>query len=396
MEIKRFLSLFKWVLAILEVLLIIPCFVISYLSRYSNRKIDVGLGPEPLISNVYHKKALIQNGYSAETFVSEVYFITNEFDINLSRWRSNLLTAVLIPFYLFFRCLFRYKSLFIYFHGGPLWTTRILDRFEPHFYRMAKIRVVVMPYGSDVQVLTRSKNLYFKHTVSIDYPNFRKYRRRVSNSVDRWTRHADWVISGCEWVDYMYHWDTLMLAHFSIDLDRWNPTKQGAEIGRAEKLRILHAPNHVAIKGTKALVDAVETLKKEGLNIELVLMRGVPNSEIQKAIESVDLVADQFVIGWYAMFAMEAMAMEKPVLCYLREDLIDLYVKAGLVRREEIPIINTNLLEIKEKIRWVYSHREELIKIGERGREFVKNHHSTERIGEVFRNILTSLGLSSS
>ena len=396
MEIKRFLSLFKWVLAILEVLLIIPCFVISYLSRYSNRKIDVGLGPEPLISNVYHKKALIQNGYSAETFVSEVYFITNEFDINLSRWRSNLLTAVLIPFYLFFRCLFRYKSLFIYFHGGPLWTTRILDRFEPHFYRMAKIRVVVMPYGSDVQVLTRSKNLYFKHTVSIDYPNFRLYRRRVSKSVDRWTRYADWVIAGCEWVDYMYHWDTLMLAHFSIDLERWTPTKQGAEIGRAEKLRILHAPNHVAIKGTKALVDAVETLKRDGFGIELVLMRGVPNSEIQKAIESVDLVADQFVIGWYAMFAMEAMAMKKPVLCYLREDLIDLYVKAGLVRREEIPIINTNLLEIKEKIRWVYSHREELIKIGERGREFVKNHHSTERIGEVFRNILTSLGLSSS
>ena len=396
MEIKRYFSSFKWVLAILEVLLIIPCFVISYLSRYSSRKIDVGLGPEPLISNVYHKKALIQRGYSAETFVSEVYFITDEFDINLSRWRSNLLTAVMIPFYLFLRCLFRYKSLFIHFHGGPLWTTIILDRFEPHFYRMAKIRVVVMPYGSDVQVLTRSKNLYFKHTVSIDYPNFRLYRRRVSKSVDRWTRYADWVIAGCEWVDYMYHWDTLMLAHFSIDLERWTPTKQGAEIGRAEKLRILHAPNHVAIKGTKALVDAVETLKREGFGIELVLMRGVPNSEIQKAIESVDLVADQFVIGWYAMFAMEAMAMEKPVLCYLREDLIDLYVKAGLVRREEIPIINTNLLEIKEKIRWVYSHREELIKIGERGREFVKNHHSTERIGEVFRNILTSFGLSSS
>ena len=396
MEIKRYFSSFKWVLAILEVLLIIPCFVISYLSRYSSRKIDVGLGPEPLISNVYHKKALIQRGYSAETFVSEVYFITDEFDINLSRWRSNLLTAVMIPFYLFLRCLFRYKSLFIHFHGGPLWTTIILDRFEPHFYRMAKIRVVVMPYGSDVQVLTRSKNLYFKHTVSMDYPNFRKYRRRVSKSVDRWTRYADWVIAGCEWVDYMYHWDTLMLAHFSIDLERWTPTKQGAEIGRAEKLRILHAPNHVAIKGTKALVDAVETLKREGFGIELVLMRGVSNSEIQKAIESVDLVADQFVIGWYAMFAMEAMAMKKPVLCYLREDLIDLYVKAGLVRREEIPIINTNLLEIKEKIRWVYSHREELIKIGERGREFVKNHHSTERIGEVFRNILTSLGLSSS
>jgi len=393
MKIKNFLYLFKWILAIPEIILIIPCFIISYLSRYSNRRIDVGLGPEPLISNVYHKKALIQHGYSAETFVSDVYFITNEFDINLNKWRSHLVTAAIIPFYLFLRCLFRYKALFIHFHGGPLWTTTILDRFEPCFYRMAKIRMVVMPYGSDVQVLTRSKNLFFKHTVSKDYPQFRKDRRRVSNSIDRWTRYADWVISGCEWVDYMYHWDTLMLAHFSIDLERWTPSKQESERDNSKKLRILHAPNHVAIKGTKALVGAVETLKKEGLDIELILLRGVPNSEIQKAIQSVDLIADQFVIGWYAMFAMEAMAMKRPVLCYLREDLIDLYTKAGLIMRDEIPIINTNMFEIEEKIRWAYSHREELIEIGEKSREFVRNHHSTERIGEVFRNILTPLGL---
>ena len=393
MGIKRFLFLGKWVLIILEVLLIGPCFVVSFLSRYSNRKIDVGLGPEPLISNVYHKKALIQQGYSAETFVSEVYFITNEFDINLSEWHSNVLTAVVIPFYLFGRCIFSYKSLFIYFRGGPLGTTRVLSCFEPHFYRIANIRIVVMPYGSDVQVLTRSKNLYFKHTLSMDYPNFRRDRRLVSDRVDRWTRYANWVISGCEWVDYMYHWDTLMLAHFSIDLKRWSPTKQDAEVGREDKLRILHAPNHVAIKGTKALVEAVERLKKAGFNVELVLMRGVSNSEIQKAIESVDVVADQFVIGWYAMFAMEAMALRKPVLCYLREDLIDLYVKAGLVRREEIPIINTNLLEIEDNIRWIYSHRQELIAIGEKSRTFVSDHHSLERIGGVFGNILISLGL---
>ena len=38
-------------------------------------------------------------------------------------------------------------------------------------------------------------------------------------NIDRWTTHSDHVISGCDWVDYMHHWDTLMSAHFSIDIE---------------------------------------------------------------------------------------------------------------------------------------------------------------------------------
>lgn len=386
----------KGILIFLEILLIIPCYVISYLSRYYHRKIDVGLGPEPLINNVYHKKALMQHGYSAETFVSNVYFITDEFDFSLHKWRSYSLIKILIPLFLFLRCLFRYKSLFIYFHGGPLWYGRMLNHFEPHFYKLANIKVVVMPYGSDVQVLSRSNNLYFKHTMSMDYPGFRERSRQIGASIDRWTRHADWVISGCEWVDYMYHWNTLLLGHFSIDLGRWSTTTRRLELSEKAEFRILHAPNHPAIKGTKALLEAVDMLKKEGLNIELVLIRNAPNSEIRKAMENVDLVADQFVVGWYAMFAIEAMAMKKPVLCYLRDDLIDLYLKAGLVSRNEIPILNTNILQIAERIRWAYLHRDELIGIGEKGRDFVEKHHSTEKIGKIFADILNAIGVSPS
>ena len=147
------------------------------------------------------------------------------------------------------------------------------------------------------------------------------------------------------------------------------------------------------IKGTDALIGATELLKSEGLDIELILMRGVPNDEIRKAMADVDLVADQFVMGWYAMFAIEAMAMGKPVLCYLRNDLVELYVKAGLVTEGEIPLINTDLLEIASKIRWAYDNREALREIGEKGREFVQKHHSTEHVGGIFTKILNEIGI---
>jgi glycosyltransferase involved in cell wall biosynthesis len=269
---------------------------------------------------------------------------------------------------------------------------KLLYPLEPFFYKLAKIKIVVMPYGSDVQVLTRCKNLYFKHAVICDYPKLKNNHARIRKNIERWTNYAHWVISGADWVEYMYHWDTLMLGHFSIDMERWAPTgSKGHE--ESGKLRILHAPNHTTIKGTDALIDAIELLKREGLDIELILLRGVPNAEIRKTMENVDLVADQFVIGWYAMFALEAMAMEKPVLCYLRDDLLDLYVKADLVTEDEIPLINTGLLEIAAKIRWAYDNREELRAIGKKGREFVQKHHSTEHVGSVFAEILNKLGI---
>jgi glycosyltransferase involved in cell wall biosynthesis len=363
------------------------------ISRYLKRDIDVGLGPLPLINNVYHKKALQQAGFSAETFVSKTFFITDEFDLDLTPWQKNAFLKRCVPYYLFCRALFRYRVLFIYFNGGPLLPKKyVLHALEPIFYKLAKLKIVVMPYGGDIQVLTRTKNLYFRHTMTRDYPKFFKYYTLNRKNIDRWTWYANWVIGSGDNVEYMYHWDTLMLVHFSIDAERWAPVERKRN-NESSKLRILHAPNHPMIKGTDALIKATELLKSEGLDLELILLRGVPNDKIRKAMAEVDLVADQFVMGWYAMFAIEAMAMGKPVLCYLREDFVELYVKAGLVTEGEIPLINTDMLDIASKIRWAYDNREELRGIGEKGREFVQKHHSTEHVGRIFAEILNKLGI---
>ena len=377
----------------IDILLAIPFFCACIIARYVKRNIDVGLGPEPLINNVYHKKALRQAGFSAETFAYKTFYITNEFDLDLTKWHANTFLKHCIPYYLFCRAIFRYRVLFIYFNGGPLITKKyVLRTLEPFFYKLANVKIVVMPYGSDIQVLTRSRNLYFRHTVGCDYPKFWKDYGRNRRNIDRWTRHSNWVLGGADWVEYMYHWDSLMLGHFSIDTERWAPTERE---GKKEdvNLRILHAPNHLKIKGTDALIAAIDLLKQDGLHLELILLRGVPNDEIRKAMDEADLVADQFVIGWYAMFAIEAMAMEKPVLCYLREDLVELYVKAGLVTEDEIPLINTDLREIVGKIRWAYYNREELKAIGRKGREFVLKHHSVQHVGRAFAEILDEIGI---
>lgn len=383
----KFLS--SIVILMLEIFLLPFFLIVALLSRFYTNKVDVGLGPHPLINNVYHKKAILSMGYTVLTYVYNPYHITSDFDIIVKdRFSSLWLLGRLFSLFYLFLLPFKFKILYIYFNGGVFGYSRfLLWRVEPFLYKLAGIKVVVMPYGSDVQDMSRSNNLLFKQAMTIDYPNVSHRRSKVVRQIDLWTLHADHVISGCEWVDYMYHWDTLMISHFSIE-----PPAQVdvPSIPRNNNFKILHAPNHKSIKGTDKLVEAVNVLQQEGYEIELVMLEKVPNDKVLSTIASVDLVADQFVIGWYAMFAIEALSLGKPVMCYLREDLLQLYTASGLLE-EPLPIINANQINVIEKLRWAIENRERVSEIGKSGPEFVQRYHSIEYIGKVFHKINTSI-----
>ncbi len=376
-------------------------FLLAFFSRFKEKQIDVGIGPEPLINNVYHKKSLEKFGYSAETYVTALYYITDDFDIVFADDRNQQGNR----YFLFFldqikklhACiyvLYHYKALYLYFNGGVFsFLPGFLWRVEPYLYRLAKIKTVVMPYGGDVQDMSRSKNLLFKHFMSIDYPLHRLRRRVVQQKIDLWTSMADFVLSGVEWVDYMHHWDMLMLGHFSIDVEKIHPGRFIKENKERKTFIVLHAPNHRAIKGSRYLEDAISLLKNEGLDIELKIIQKVSNQEILEAINNSDLIADQFIVGWYAMFAIESMALSKPVLCYLRKDLLQLYEDTLLLEHDEMPLINCPVDNIYSIIKELYYNREKLEEIGLKSREYVVKHHSLDAIGKYFVQINKSIGL---
>jgi hypothetical protein len=386
---RKLLILCKYILfSIVSFPLALIFLFLALISRYTPRKIDIGLGPEPMINNVYHKRALNFMGYSSETFVNQLYFITSQFDVICTLPHISSL-------YLGARALFRYKCLYIYFNGGPFaWTP--LRTLEPYLYKAAGIKVLVMPYGGDIQDMALCRNLLFKNAICRDYPGITRKRKTVAYRVDRWSRHADHIISGCDWVDYMWRWDTLCLAHFSVDTDELTPPEGAYESLNTRTITILHAPNHTAIKGTQFFIKAVEDLKAEGYSVELKLVQKMPNHELRKLIRAADIIADQLVIGCYAMFAIEGMAAGKPVLCYLREDLRELYEFAGLIDPGEIPLVNCDHQTVKESIRHLLDNLELIPKIGQASRSYVVKHHSIQAIGRMFDKANSQMGISPS
>src|SRR5687768_14912265 len=97
----------------------LPLVVLAALvARAVPRRFDVGLGPQPLINNIYHKRALALAGYSAETFVSHVWHITADFDVRFDTTvlgRSGQLRRLVLAPWIFAWSAARYRCLVVYF-----------------------------------------------------------------------------------------------------------------------------------------------------------------------------------------------------------------------------------------------------------------------------------------
>ena len=139
------------------------------------------------------------------------------------------------------------------------------------------------------------------------------------------------------------------------------------------------------MKGSRFLIKAVEELQAEGVAVELQLVQGVQNSTVRELLKNCDIAADQFIVGWYALFAIEAMSMGKPVLTYLHPDYVELYSLFSFAG--ECPIVNTPVSAIKENIRQLVADRQQRIALGRLGREYVRKYHSLEAIGAMFDSV---------
>lgn len=356
-------------------------------------------GTIPMINMKYHSQAMRKLGYESSTVVAHIYDIHSREDydvltselVDAKPWAKHLprLARKLVEPYVTFAWAIRNFDIFTIYTTGTILRLTPLKYRELQLLHRAGKKVVLLAYGADVQVMSRFRGLPFKHAMCMDYPQYTRQEAQTLRDMEYCVANSDHVMSGVDWVDYMPRWDSLNAGHFAIDTAQWTPAPEPAEREPDRPIVIFHAPNHRELKGTRFLIAACEELVAEGEPIELRLVERVPNTEIRRQLAEADIVADQFIVGWYALFAIEAMAMAKPTLCFLREDLLELYTLYSFAG--ECPLINTPALEIKEVLRPLIHDAQRRREIGLAGRRYVESHHSLEAVGAMLDGVYRSV-----
>ena len=135
---------------------------------------------------------------------------------------------------------------------------------------------------------------------------------------------------------------------------------------------IVHAPSNRRHKGTEHVVAACE-----GLDADLDLVEGVPHRQAFERYRGADIVIDQLNAGWYGVFAIEAMALGKPVLTFLRDDAVDRTEHAFGVR---VPIVRTTKETLRASVEQLVADPALRRRIGGESRAYVEQVHGIETV----------------
>jgi hypothetical protein len=143
---------------------------------------------------------------------------------------------------------------------------------------------------------------------------------------------------------------------------------------------VLHVPTNREVKGTRFLVDAVSRLRADGVELDFRLVEGVAHDEVESLYRSADLVVDQLLVGWYGGLAVEAMALDLPVVAYIRDQDLELVPEA---MRAEIPVVSAEPATIYDVLKELLTtKRGQLAEIGRRGGEYVRRWHDPLQIAK--------------
>ncbi len=139
---------------------------------------------------------------------------------------------------------------------------------------------------------------------------------------------------------------------------------------------VIHAPTNRLIKGTKYILNAVETLRREGYRFRFLLCENMPNNVLKKKLTEAEIVIDQLLLPGYALFAIEAMASGNVVL----GNAIPNY--NGFPGHT--PVVTTNPGSIYNNLKMVLENPELRSRKAREGRRYVEKYHDYKKVAKNF------------
>ena len=263
------------------------------------------------------------------------------------------------------------------------------DCFHFHFDR------TLLPKALDLPVLKFFKKKIFMEFhgtelrgVLVEYQSeiFQIVKRSPAHKklIKKLIKHADGIILHDEELRKYIPYDVpIYIVPLRVEIEKLVPTYSNMN---NERIMIVHAPTKRDVKGTKYILETMEEFKEE---IDFVLIENKKREEAWALYQKADIIIDQLILGTYGVLSIESMALGKPVITNISDGMKSVFP-------EELPVVNANIYNLKEKVEELIQNKALRHELGVRGREYVETYHKRTKNAILLKNIYTGKQESSS
>jgi len=325
-------------------------------------------------------KALRAAGYKADNiaFTCPRYFRSASFGLILEdHFYLRMLIYLTDYTFLFLWAVVKYDFFEFAFSGGILKNSH-LRKIELVLLKILAKKIVVYGHGADCKILSDIRKMGFKYNTAMDRTEKTESQTEkvIRANVERAKKYADVLIVGG---DLIHLGKKGVFLPIPADLSPWrySPAKDHKII------TIMHSTNHRSHKGSRFIIDIVEKLKRR-LPIRFMLLEGKTLVDCQKLYPLADIIITDVITGWHGNTSIEAMAIGRPVITYLRPDIMEFH---SYYAQGRVPIVSANPDDLAKKIEVLVKNKKLRVALGQKGRKYALKFHSLAFVGAL-RKIL--------
>ncbi|WP_175530594.1 glycosyltransferase [Brevibacillus centrosporus] len=257
-----------------------------------------------------------------------------------------------------------------HFHYG---TSMLPGLADLPLLRQAGKKVVMHHWGSDVRMESIAKKL--NPFIQVKNQNEEQIKRLLSYLGEQ-IDHC--FVADAELYEYVKdYYKNVSFVRQAIDTTVYQPSEDF--VPRNIKPTIVHAPTSPEFKGTKYILQAIENLKIK-YDFTFTLVQNTSHEEAKKIYQHADIIVDQILGGSHGLLSLEAMAMGKPVICYLTDFMKEFYP-------QELPIVSASPETIEARIEMLLKDFELRKELGVRGRKYVETYHDLNKVSSALKDI---------
>ena len=322
-----------------------------------------------------------KNGEDSTVLICDPDIYSDKSDILLHISKKNKLSYPFFALEAIWFCLFKAGKYDVmhYNFGTTLFNlkSKLFFGLDLRWFRLRKKVIAVTFQGSDARQADYCVENYDISCYSQEDALAQKREDRIKRlRISFFEKYADLIYTTNADLMNVLPERAKFRPYTKLQPEQWKPCY--SDYSKKETV-ILHAPTKKNIKGTKYVDEAVQRLKAEGYPIEYLMLQDIPNAEVIEYYKKADLVIDQLLIGWYGGFAVECMALGKPVMCYIRESDMR-HIPEDMNR--DMAIIRVTKDNLYEQIKYYLDHKEELGNIARKSRQYVEKWHDPEKIAK--------------